>query len=165
MFADPTVTMVWCARGGQNCNSLFDEVDFECIRQNPKIFCGYSDITSLSNAIYSKTGLVTFSGTNFKTIATDETDYSYEETKKRFIEGSLALGQNEEYQVIKEGVVEGIMGVLVCLMNKIFVDINIIMIFLSEVVIGVICYFLILFFLKNELLLEFIDRLHNKIKI
>ena len=109
MFADPTVTMVWCARGGQNCNSLFDEVDFECIRQNPKIFCGYSDITSLSNAIYSKTGLVTFSGTNFKTIATDETDYSYEETKKRFIEGSLALGQNEEYQVIKEGVVEGIL--------------------------------------------------------
>ena len=84
-------------------------MDFECIRQNPKIFCGYSDITSLSNAIYSKTGLVTFSGTNFKTIATDETDYSYEETKKRFIEGSLALGQNEEYQVIKEGVVEGIL--------------------------------------------------------
>ncbi len=63
------------------------------------------------------------------------------------------------------GIASLIMGVLVCLMNKIFVDINIIMIFLSEVVIGVICYFIILFFLKNELLLEFIDRLHNKIKI
>jgi len=109
MFADKEVKMVWCAKGGENCNSLFDDLDFELIRQNPKIFCGYSDITSLSNMIYAKTGLVTFNGTNFKSIATDETDYSYMEAKKRFVDGSLALGQNEEYKVIHEGVTEGVL--------------------------------------------------------
>lgn len=109
MFADPEVKMVWCARGGENCNSLFDLLDFDLIRKNPKIFCGYSDITSLANVIYAKTGLVTFNGTNFKTVATDETDYSYEEAKKRFVDGSLELGQGEEYTAIKEGTAEGIL--------------------------------------------------------
>lgn len=109
MFADKEVKMVWCAKGGENCNSLFDYLDYDLIRQNPKIFCGYSDITSLSNVIYAKTGLVTFNGTNFKSIATDETDYSYNELQKRFVEGSLALGQKEEYTVLKEGVAEGVL--------------------------------------------------------
>ena len=57
------------------------------------------DITSLTNIITAKTGLVTFSGTNFKTIATDETDYSYNEVIKRFVGGSLELGkEDEEYK-------------------------------------------------------------------
>jgi muramoyltetrapeptide carboxypeptidase LdcA involved in peptidoglycan recycling len=37
------------------------------IKNNPKIFCGYSDITALSNAIYTKTGLITYSGPHFTT--------------------------------------------------------------------------------------------------
>ena len=77
MFADKEVKMIWCAKGGENSNSTFEYIDYEIIKQNPKIICGYSDITSLTNMITEKTGLVTFSGTNFKTIATDETDYSY----------------------------------------------------------------------------------------
>jgi len=109
MFKDPEVKMVWCAKGGENSNSTFDYLDYEIIKNNPKIFCGYSDITSLSNVIYSKTGLVTFSGTNFKTIATDETEYSYNEIKKRFLEGNLELGENEEYTVIRPGQAEGVL--------------------------------------------------------
>ena len=85
MFADKEVKMIWCAKGGENSNSVFDYINYDIIRQNPKIICGYSDITSLTNIITEKTGLITFSGTNFKTIATDETDYSLKEALKRFI--------------------------------------------------------------------------------
>lgn len=108
MFADKQVKMIWCAKGGENSNSTFEYIDFELIKQNPKIICGYSDITSLTNMITEKTGLVTFSGTNFKTIATDETDYSYKEALKRFVEGSLEIGQEgEKFITIKEGSEEG----------------------------------------------------------
>ena len=108
MFKDKEVKMIWCAKGGASSNSTFEYLDYELIRKNPKIICGYSDITSLTNMITEKTGLVTFSGTNFKTIATDETDYSYKEAIKRFVDGSLAIGKSgEEYKAIQEGTAEG----------------------------------------------------------
>lgn len=108
MFADPEVKMIWCAKGGENSNTTFEYLDYELIAQNPKIICGYSDITSITNMIYQKTRLVTFSSTNFKTIATDETDYSYQEILKRFQEGSLEFGKEESgYQTIQEGIAEG----------------------------------------------------------
>ena len=108
MFRDKNVKMIWCAKGGQNSNSTFEYLDYELIKNNPKIICGYSDITSLTNIITAKTGLVTFSGTNFKTIATDETNYSYNEVMKRFVDGSLEIGlEGEKYETLKEGVAEG----------------------------------------------------------
>ena len=108
MFADKDVKMIWCAKGGNNSNSTFEYIDYDNIKKNPKIICGFSDITSLTNMITEKTGLVTFSGTNFKTVATDETDYSLKEALKRFVDGSLELGvQGEEYRTIKQGVEEG----------------------------------------------------------
>lgn len=108
MFNDKDVKMIWCAKGGENSNSTFEYLDYEMIKHNPKIICGYSDITSLTNMITEKTDLVTFSGTNFKTIATDETDYSLKEAIKRFVDGSLELGVLEDqYTTIKEGIAEG----------------------------------------------------------
>lgn len=86
MFAHKDIKMIWCAKGGNNSNSVFEYLDYELIKNNPKIICGYSDITSLTNIIAEKTGLVTFSSTNFKTIATDETDFSYKEVKIELIE-------------------------------------------------------------------------------
>ena len=107
MFADRQVKMIWCAKGGENSNSVFEYLDYEEIKKNPKIICGYSDITSLTNIITAKTGLVTFSSTNFKTIATDETDYSYNEVLKRFVEDSLEIGKTTfGYKTIKEGQAE-----------------------------------------------------------
>ena len=85
MFEDKKVKMIWCAKGGENSNSTFEYLDFDLIKQNPKIICGYSDITSLTNIITQKTGLITYSSTNFKTIATDETDYSLKQVINRFV--------------------------------------------------------------------------------
>ena len=108
MFARKDIKMIWCAKGGQNSNSVFDYLDFDIIKANPKIICGYSDITSLTNIISQKTGLVTFSSTNFKTIATDETEYSYKEAINRFVNKSLEFGKEESgYVTIKEGIAEG----------------------------------------------------------
>ena len=108
MFTEKQVKMIWCAKGGNNSNSTFEYLDYELIKKNPKIICGYSDITSITNMITEKTGLVTFSGTNFKTIATDETDFSYKQALSRFVNGSLELGtENEEYITIQEGKTSG----------------------------------------------------------
>ena len=108
MFADKDVKMIWCAKGGENSNSTFEYLDYELIKQNPKIICGYSDITSITNMITEKTGLVTFSGTNFKTVATDETDYSLKEIIKRFVDESMEFGETPEgYKTIQSGIAEG----------------------------------------------------------
>lgn len=64
-FADPSVKLVLTVIGGYNSNQLLRHIDYDLIRENPKRFCGYSDITALSNAIFAKTGLVTYSGPHF----------------------------------------------------------------------------------------------------
>lgn len=108
MFADKVVKIIWCAKGGENSNSIFEYIDYENIKQNPKIICGYSDITSITNIITEKTGLVTFSGTNFKTIATDETDYSLKQVINRFVDANLEIGTSDDnYKIIRSGQAEG----------------------------------------------------------
>ena len=62
MFRDPEINAIICLRGGAGAARLLNLLDYETIRTNPKIFIGYSDITALHLAIYSKTGLVTFHG-------------------------------------------------------------------------------------------------------
>lgn len=61
-FADTEVDAIICARGGYGAIRLIEKLDFSIIKNNPKIFCGYSDITALSSIIFKNTGLITFSG-------------------------------------------------------------------------------------------------------
>ncbi len=62
MFLDDEVKAIVALRGGYGSMRLLKLIDYELIKENPKIFLGYSDITSLCLAIYAKTGLVTFHG-------------------------------------------------------------------------------------------------------
>lgn len=62
MFADPGIKAIVCARGGFGTGRIADQLDYELIRANPKIFWGYSDITFLHTAILKKAGLITFHG-------------------------------------------------------------------------------------------------------
>lgn len=62
MFLDDEVKGIICACGGYGTPRLVDEVDYDLIKNNPKILWGYSDITCLHNAIRQQTGLVTFQG-------------------------------------------------------------------------------------------------------
>lgn len=108
MFADKSVKAIFCLSGGFNSNTTFEYLDYDMIKQNPKPICGFSDSTSLTNVIYAKTGVITFNGPTFKALTTWATEYGYQEVIKRFVEGSLELGQPEdEYATIQEGVAEG----------------------------------------------------------
>lgn len=62
MFADPSIQAIITTRGGSGCSRLLPLLDYSLIKKNPKIFVGYSDITALLNAFYTKTGLITFHG-------------------------------------------------------------------------------------------------------
>ncbi len=66
-FSDPSVKAILTVIGGFNSNQLLTHLDYDLIRANPKILCGYSDITALENAIFAKTGLVTYSGLFYST--------------------------------------------------------------------------------------------------
>lgn len=62
MFRDPEVDGIICLRGGSGAARILNLIDYNAIRNNPKVFIGYSDITALHLAIFKKTGLVTFHG-------------------------------------------------------------------------------------------------------
>jgi muramoyltetrapeptide carboxypeptidase LdcA involved in peptidoglycan recycling len=64
-FQDPNVKGILTALGGYNANQLLKYIDYHLIKKNPKVFCGYSDITVLNAAIFQKTGLITYSGPLF----------------------------------------------------------------------------------------------------
>jgi len=71
-FCDPGVKMILSCLGGFNANQLLRYLDYDLISRHPKIFCGFSDITALSNAIYAKTGLVTYHGPHYSTFGFDQ---------------------------------------------------------------------------------------------
>ena len=68
-FLDSHVKGILTVVGGFNTNQMLGYIDYNIVRQNPKVVCGYSDITALTNAIYAQTGLVTYSGPYFSTFS------------------------------------------------------------------------------------------------
>lgn len=72
--------------GGFNTNQLLDKLDYNLIKANPKIFIGYSDVTALTAAITTKTGLVTFLGPGVISFAKPEPfDYTWSYFEKMCI--------------------------------------------------------------------------------
>jgi muramoyltetrapeptide carboxypeptidase len=61
-FTDPEIKAVWAARGGYGAMRLFGRLEDEALRQHPKVFIGYSDITALHLYFYRRFGWVTFHG-------------------------------------------------------------------------------------------------------
>jgi len=62
MFTRDDVRAIVCARGGYGANYLLNALNLDKIKAHPKIFVGYSDVTSLLTYISDSTGLVTFHG-------------------------------------------------------------------------------------------------------
>lgn len=139
-FKDKKVKAILTVIGGFNSNELLPYLDFKLIKNNPKILCGYSDITALANAITSKTGLVTYSGLHFSTWAMEKgfeynLDYFNKclvENKKYLVEASKLWSddawyrdqknrqfeKNEGYIILNKGEAEGIIfGGNLCTFN------------------------------------------------
>jgi muramoyltetrapeptide carboxypeptidase len=66
-FTDSSVDGIMCCWGGFNSNDIIDHLDYRAIRENPKVFVGYSDITILNTVLYKEAGLVNFQGPAFIT--------------------------------------------------------------------------------------------------
>jgi muramoyltetrapeptide carboxypeptidase LdcA involved in peptidoglycan recycling len=67
-FLDKNVKAVITVIGGFNSNQLLNHIDWSIIKNNPKIFCGFSDITVLNNAILKMSGLVNYSGPHYSSL-------------------------------------------------------------------------------------------------
>ena len=61
-FSNPEIDAIICMRGGYGAVRLIKKLDYELIKNNPKIFCGYSDISALSAMILKKSNLMTYWG-------------------------------------------------------------------------------------------------------
>jgi muramoyltetrapeptide carboxypeptidase LdcA involved in peptidoglycan recycling len=139
-FRDPKVKAILTSIGGFNSNQLLRYLDYGLIKNNPKILCGYSDITALTNAITAKTGMITYSGLHFSTWAMEkEFEYNLEYFQKCLmkedsfvVESSLTwsddawyldqenrkVEKNEGFLVINEGEAQGrILGGNLCAFN------------------------------------------------
>ena len=84
-FRDKNVKAILTVIGGFNSNQILKYLDFEMIKNNPKILCGFSDITILLDAIYAKTGLVTYYGPHYSSFGMKKGfEYTLEKFKNMF---------------------------------------------------------------------------------
>ncbi len=139
-FSDKNVKGILTVTGGFNVNQILKYIDYDLIVNNPKIICGFSDITALSNAIYAKTGLVTYSGPHFSTLGMSKgIDYTVKYFRKCLFEsGEFKINpslewsddewflnqekrefmKNDGYLIINGGRAEGrILGANLCTFN------------------------------------------------
>lgn len=91
-FSDKNIDIILSVLGGYNCNQLLDYIDYDLLKKNNKIFCGYSDITVLLNAIYSQCGLVTYLGPTFHSFA-------MKKGLEKTIESFIAVINGEKYHL------------------------------------------------------------------
>ena len=104
-FFDSEVNAIVCARGGYGSIRLIKLIDFEIIRRNPKIFCGFSDISALSIMFAKHADLITFSGP----MAQSDFNSISEFTEKSFF--NVLSGGEEEYfskKMFREGNAQGL---------------------------------------------------------
>lgn len=71
-FEDDNVKGILTVVGGFNSNQLLPYIDWQILAANSKVFCGFSDISALNNAILAKTGLVTYSGLHYSTFGMEQ---------------------------------------------------------------------------------------------
>ena len=67
-FKDKSVKAIFTVIGGFNVNQVILHLDYDVIRQNPKIISGFSDITALLGAINAQTGLEVYYGPHFSSL-------------------------------------------------------------------------------------------------
>lgn len=113
MFARDDVDAVFVTRGGYGSAQIIRRIDFDLVKRHPKIFTGFSDITSLHLAINRLSGLVTFHTCGMSRFNEEElTDYTKDRFFKALMEdapvGPIELADRKKWlHVISGGVAEG----------------------------------------------------------
>ncbi len=94
-FQNPDVDLVMAAFGGTNSNELLPYIDYELIRNNQKIFCGFSDITALQDALLKKSNLINLYGPCFSHFAMKQ---GFDYIEKAFMD--IIKGKQRQFNVI-----------------------------------------------------------------
>ncbi len=108
-FLDDNINAIFCARGGFGTLKLVNFIDYELIKNHPKIFAGFSDITNLNAMFYKKSNLLTFYAPMPYVDFVDDID---EYTKNMFFDtlmGNLSLYKSTSLKVYKEGIAKGVL--------------------------------------------------------
>jgi muramoyltetrapeptide carboxypeptidase len=118
LFATPDVKAIMCARGGYGSLRIMDFLDYDMIRENPKIFVGYSDITALLISIYQHTGLITFHGAMLTDFCRENAAFS-----ERFVDFQLSDILESEWgkriKILRSGKFEGeLIGGNLCILTN-----------------------------------------------
>jgi len=118
MFEDPEVKGILCIRGGTGVSRLLSRINYDLIARKPKVLLGYSDITGLILALYTKTGLISFHGavgtsTWSNDLAEQFRNLFFENRLQKFInpskKGDTFITYNDRIRTIHEGRVKGVL--------------------------------------------------------
>ncbi len=107
-FSDPEIKAIFCLRGGYGSIRLINEINYELIKNNPKIFAGYSDITALCTMFLKRTGLITYHAPMF------QSDFGVDEVSKFTLNHFLEAITKDKTQILttekiyKQGNAKGI---------------------------------------------------------
>jgi len=119
-LSDPTISAVFCARGGYGSGRLLPYLPFPSLRENPRIFMGYSDVTFLHLAIHARMQWVTFHGPNL--ISMNESPADALSCVLDALGGKAAFSWSlRKEQILKPGTASGTLtgGNLTCLAHTI----------------------------------------------
>ncbi len=114
MFTNAKVKAIICIRGGYGSNRLLDMLPYDIIRKNPKIFVGFSDITSLQTALLALSGILTIAGPMAAVDFHSTSDPYTEENFWRLITepkaaGIVPLPAGHNVNVLRKGIGEGVL--------------------------------------------------------
>lgn len=89
-FKNPEIKAIICSRGGYGAIRLLDKIDWDIIKNNPKIFAGYSDATAIESMMLTKANLITF----YAPVA--QSDWGIEEFSKFTVKSFFSTLANTE---------------------------------------------------------------------
>lgn len=108
-FADPEIKAVFCSRGGYGSNYLLEDIDLDLIRDNPKPFFGYSDMTAVQTWLLDQLDLIAFHG---PMVAADFAvdDGVHDTSFDAALDGdAVTAGTGEGLRILKPGRAQGVM--------------------------------------------------------
>lgn len=112
-FRNKNISAIFCLRGGYGTPRILTQLDYKQIKNAPKIFCGYSDITALQSAFMSQSKLISFAGPMPAVDFHGEIDPVTEASFFRVLTGGeknmnlMADYQGGDVQFIGKGEIEG----------------------------------------------------------
>lgn len=112
-FADDEVKAILCLRGGYGSERILDLLDYDMIKNHPKLLVGYSDITALHTALWQKCRMASAHGAMVIDINDNSVNYTDSQLRRGLSSvnvsenGAFPLPSNHKLEVLREGTAEG----------------------------------------------------------